>query len=201
MLDEFGNLIDDQGQVLREAPGAGRSLVPTNNHDAIASLVNEDKMPIHIRKMQELNITSDVMSSFVGVPWRSVKPYLNKTVKVVGAIIYFSGPYKAKDDEDDAPLREGYHTVLLKLDEVEVIKDVPINRKLYDIKYNVVLKISSKKIAELVLALIAMHGWYDWPEGVSETMIFTGDEQSGYTARSFGDIAKYAVEVTEGKGR
>lgn len=174
---------------------------PTKALEPLAAMVDgfvrDGHMPIHIEMMQKFNVDSDTFSSYVGVPWIDVKKRLNQAVKVIGAIIWFSGAFNPKDPAFEGEVREGYYKVLLKTSELEVIKNVPIDRKLFDIKYNVVIQTSSKKVAELVLGLIAKHGWYDWPNGEYETLLLGGDQDSGYTARTIGDLTKFAHPVSK----
>lgn len=163
----------------------------------VDSMVTNGRMPIHIEMMQKFDKSSDEFSSYVGVPWIDVKKRLNQAVKVIGAIVWFSGAYSPQKPAYEGEVREGYYKVLLKTSELEVIKNVPIDRKLYDIKYNVIVQTSSKKVAELVLGLIAKHGWYDWPAGTYETILFGGDSESGFTARTIGDLTKFAQSVSK----
>jgi hypothetical protein len=191
-FDEYGREIDlTTGEV--QSPFNGRQL--TTIKEPIAAMFETDVTPIHVRKMQELNISPDVYSSYVGVPWVDVAKYINKTVRVIGAIAWFSGSFTSKDDGE---LKDGYYKILMKIAE-EVKEDITIDREVVEVKRNVIIATSSKKVAELMAGFMQVFGWYDWKPGTVETIVFTGDKDQGYMARTLGDLKPQRLDKTSAR--
>ncbi len=195
-FDDFGNEVFDGGEVHREGP-TGRE-VTTRSKEPLQAMIegyeNGNSTYIHIAKMKQYNVPSDVVSSYTGVTQVDVKKYLNRSSKIIGACLWFSGVYTPKEPRFDGELREGYYKVLLKTADFEK-EEVVIDRKVYELKHHVIIQTSSKRIAELALPMIEQHGWFDWPEGVVETVVFSGDPDSGYLMRTIGDLKQFATEV------
>jgi hypothetical protein len=194
VFDEFGNEVSEDGEVLREGPTGTRDVIVRQKEPLeymVRGMTAGGALPIHLAMAKEFNISTDVMSSYTGTPWVDVKRYLNKPVRIIGAALWYSGLYSPKEPKFDGELREGYYKVLLKLAEQDVMKDTVIDRKVYNIPYNIIIQTSSKKVAELAIAMILEHGWFDWPDGVSETVVFSGDQDQGYLMRTIGDISKF----------
>ena len=185
--------IGPDGEDLRYQPQQTKALEPLAA--MVDGFIRDGRMPIHIEMMQKFNVDSDIFSSYVGVPRVDLTKRMNQAVRIIGAIVWFSGAFTPKEPAYEGEVREGYYKVLLKAADIETVKNVPIDRKLYDIKYNLIIETSGKQVAELVLGLIAKHGWYDWPAGTYETLLFGGDKSSGFTARTIGDLTKFAQAV------
>lgn len=69
--------------------------------DAVIDAMEEGKLPLYIRKLQELEIPEEekepLLSLYTGGAIRSIDYYVNTQVEIQGAAILYHGPYKGKD--------------------------------------------------------------------------------------------------------
>jgi hypothetical protein len=173
----FTPFIDENGEVIDGALPM-RALQVIQSKDALAALVDQTSIPIHIRKMQEFKVSPEVMASYVNVPWVDAYAYINKVVKVIGCVIWFSGTFVPQRDPDI--LESGYHSVLIKLDETRTVKGIPLGDRVVSMEQNVIIKCSGKRVAEMALVYMNEHGWFDWKEGEFEWTLLGGNKDSGY---------------------
>src|SRR5258706_7563523 len=148
MIDEFGNEIFEGGEVHRKGPSNREVMVkPKEPLQAMIEGYESGNITyIHIAKMKQYNVPSDVVSSYTGVTQVDVKKYLNRSAKLIGACLWFSGVYSPKEPKFDGDLREGYYKVLLKTADFEK-EEVVIDRKVYELKHHVIIQTSSKRVA------------------------------------------------------
>ena len=152
----------------------------------VEPLVNETGSKfIHLAMARKLNVTEETLSEYVDAAWVDVKALVNQAVTVTGAIVWFSGPFspqaEAEKPKEQRKLGRGYYKLLFKTTRYRTIK-VPIGNKVHKFRQYMVFATSAKKICELGLTMIENHGWYDWEQGVTRTMVITGDESNGYAA-------------------
>jgi hypothetical protein len=174
---QFTPFVDENGEVIDGAMPI-QALQVIQSKDALAALIDQQNVPIHIKKMQEFNITPEVMASYVNVPWVDAFQYLNKVVKVIGCVIWFSGTFVPVRDPDI--LESGYHSVLIKLEETRTVKGIPLGDRVVSIEQNVVIKCSGKRVAEMALVYMNQHGWFDWKPGDFEWTLLSGNKDTGY---------------------
>lgn len=149
--------------------------------DSIGALIDSTNIPIHLRKMQEFKVSPEVMASYVNVGWVDVFSYINKVVKVIGCAIWFSGEFTPQKDPDN--VYSGYHKVLFKLADTRKVTGIPIGDRAISLDQNIVVQTSAKRVAEMAMVYLDKHGWFDWPEGTYEYILFGGTKESGYLAQ------------------
>lgn len=167
-------LFDEDGNPLAESA----ALVPM---EPLAAMVATGKMPIHIAKAEEFQVPPKVLSSYIGV---TAEPLTSgKVIEVIGAIVWFSGPFNPKDG---GPMQPGYYKLLLKSAEtiaVDVLvppKSPNGKPKARRVSRHKVYSTSSKGVADMLLSIMATLGWFDWDESV--WLSVTGNQSDGYKA-------------------
>lgn len=167
-------MIDEEGRPLAE----NAALVPM---EPIAAMVSAGHVPIHIAKAEEFQVEPKMLSSYIGV---TPEPLTSgKVIEVIGAVVWFSGPFNPKDG---GPMQPGYHKLLLKSAEM-VTADVLVpprtpggKPKAKRVSRHKIYSTSSKGVADMLLAIMATLGWFDWDESV--WLSITGNQSDGYKA-------------------
>ncbi len=116
------------------------------------------ELPLYLQKAQEQGVQPDVLASYLTGQVEPLSRHLNKVVGIVGAIIYFTGPYMSKQTQKVEP---GYSCLYLKTDLV-LSRKVVVEEQVVTIEEPIILKVSSRVLAPLFLTMMSQYGWYDW---------------------------------------
>lgn len=133
--------------------------------DAVIEAMEDEKLPLYIRKLQELAIPEEekepLLSLYTGGAIRVFDQYVNDTVEIQGAAILYHGPYKGKDGFN----HDGYYFSAF----LTTIEDERGNL--------IVLRSSSASLMLHVAYMLNQRGWFLWKEPV-KYRVARGDDGS-----------------------
>lgn len=198
-FDQYGNPLPQQGIVVASEPAA-RQLDPLT-----MMLARNNEKYIHLRKLAEIDHPNKpaLLASYKDIPADDILSHIGQTIEVIGAIVWWSGPFTSRDEVDEYGgnvVKEGYYKVLMKTT-LHKQQSLLVNKQQRDFRFPLILATSSKGVAETMLSYIEERGWYDWlkdgkPWG--QQFAFTGNKDVGFKALPISDYLMQ-FEVKEDK--
>lgn len=179
-VEDKGQLVETKTGEVIEDVNQVRDLMVPDRDVFIGQLLSNTQRPLHMQKLDELGLDPGkkavLLSRYVGQVPQKLEHHLNKVVTIVGAIVYWSGPFMSTKTNR---MEDGYYKNVMKLKETYEV-EVRTSDRIVKRQRNIIIATSGKRVAQVLMPLIEAYGWFDWPEGVGVPVILTKDEDNNH---------------------
>ncbi len=155
-VNEQGEVVEPPATPEQEQEQHLTIINPLNPGNMLPSMTN---LPLHYQALhletlnaEEAEEAMDMLHTYTQVVPSDLKTYSNTIITILGAVLKQNQEYNSKKTGEMAP---GYYNVLLKID--KIARDEVTGEE-----YKVIVKSSSKTVAEVMVSLMALRGFGDW---------------------------------------